>query len=355
MQDIFAASRIVLNENFFSGLTLRVLQGLASGSLVLTEADGDGVDAFFQDGTHLVCYRPHTLLRTIAEILEHPAVYGAIAAHGQELCRRLHTSEARAGSFMRHIEARDAWNARRGGNARRLAGARAEIRLCLRFGGSLERPVAMLAELLAARDEIAAMAACELGDIHARSGLRSEALTLYRKAVEEGYPLPSLIKIAMLHLHDGRNAEAAQTLLQALPHLHADAALLEEAVQAAEHSANPQAELLFAAARVYRAYGAIFETGFFKQREDLFPDTALETALLAWEMGHSGQVLDFMLDCAKACGVEGELLPQLLFAVENGLAADRHIARAAELAERYYYKEAARGIAGQLNKSMKKR
>ncbi len=36
MADIFARSRIVLNENLFSGLTLRVLQGMASGSPVLT-------------------------------------------------------------------------------------------------------------------------------------------------------------------------------------------------------------------------------------------------------------------------------------------------------------------------------
>ena len=36
MLDIFARSKIVLNENIFSGLTLRVLHGMAAGAVVLT-------------------------------------------------------------------------------------------------------------------------------------------------------------------------------------------------------------------------------------------------------------------------------------------------------------------------------
>ena len=62
MSDLFARSKVVLNENFFSGLTARVFQGMAACSLVFTEAGGVGVADVFADGKHLVCYDSSTIV-----------------------------------------------------------------------------------------------------------------------------------------------------------------------------------------------------------------------------------------------------------------------------------------------------
>ena len=109
--DIFSESRIVLNENLFDGFTLRIFQGLASGSLLLTEAWGAGTQQHFTDRQHLVCYTPQTLLPLVKRILERPETYAPIAQAGQSICRQEHTSEIRAAQLLSALENNSAHSA----------------------------------------------------------------------------------------------------------------------------------------------------------------------------------------------------------------------------------------------------
>ncbi len=124
-----------------------------------------------------------------------------------------------------------------------------------------------------------------------------------------------------------------------------------ERLARADDTEEGMAEFLFARALVYRALGRTFHMGFLKQEQDRFPETALDTAFLAWERRPAPEILDFMLECAAEYGIEGEFLPQCLQAIEKGVAMDRQILRAAELAERYYDKDTARTITLSFKKS----
>ncbi len=95
MQDVFAASQATLNENLFDGLTWRVLQALASGTLLLTEHGADSLDALFTNNEDLVSYTPSTLVPLAQDILQHPQKYAHIAKRGQAKCRQYHTATVR--------------------------------------------------------------------------------------------------------------------------------------------------------------------------------------------------------------------------------------------------------------------
>ncbi len=103
MQDIFASSVAVLNENLFNGLTLRVLQALASGSVLLTEEQMDGMDLYFNDKEDLLYYTPQNLVPLVHDILENPDKYKEIARQGQEKCWKFHRSYVRAKELLEVI------------------------------------------------------------------------------------------------------------------------------------------------------------------------------------------------------------------------------------------------------------
>ena len=89
MLDAFADSQVVLNENFFSGLNLRFLHALASGSLLLTERGGRGVERFFTDGEHFVSYDHTDILDVLDRLKRDPEAFRAVAAAGQAPAVRL--------------------------------------------------------------------------------------------------------------------------------------------------------------------------------------------------------------------------------------------------------------------------
>lgn len=354
MMDIFARSKIVLNENFFSGLTLRVLQGLAAGAVMLTEAGGEGVDRYFTHDQHLVCYTPDTILSRIRMIFDNYEHYEAVARQGQRVCRTGHTSRIRAEELLSHIRAGSARTARSHTHMRQCAEACARYLLRLRFGGSFKESLPILFTVCQTPGEAGVKAACILGDIHARSEQRERALYFYTRAAEKGCAFLPKSKIALLFLWENKPQEARAALALALAALPEDISLsfLAELETLPDDDAQTPA-LLFLLAKVYAALGHVFHVGFLKQLADNYPDTALELAFLAWKQRPTAPVLDFMLECAARYGVEGELLPELLYAIEHGLADDRQILRAAELAEQYYDKDLALCILTALRQSKK--
>jgi hypothetical protein len=79
-----------------------------------------------------------------------------------------------------------------------------------------------------------------------------------------------------------------------------------------------------------------FQVGYLKRISDPYPDTALEIAMMAWTVQPSAEILDFLLSVCTQYHIEGELLPQMLFAIDKGIASQKQITRASELATAYY-------------------
>lgn len=342
MIDLFATSRLVLNENLFDGLTLRVFQGLASGSALLTEK-GRGMGAFFKNGRDLITYAPRTLIATVEAALACPERLEEIGRTGQENCRRHHTSRIRALQFLKAIETDAARNPRLPLARRRLAEALARYRLLQRSGGSLLPVVAAFRELAAGESAIAARAALELGDIEARASRPAAALPWYEQAKKQGAEgLKGLadIKMAALSLQRGETEAARRHLAEALLELPGvrppdPDALLQDA--------DP-ARLYFQMGRLLAELGSWASVGFARSEPEQAPDTALDALLLSWRERPDPECLDLMLECAARCGVEGELLGCCLEGIRRGALTGRQIARAAELAERYYNPDMARAL-----------
>ncbi len=107
MQDLFAASTATLNENLFDGLTWRVFQALASGTLLLTEDGMDGLDVYFEHEKHLLCYTADTLIPLATDIVKHPDKYTQIAKNGHEICKKYHTSTVRVKELLAYVWAQN--------------------------------------------------------------------------------------------------------------------------------------------------------------------------------------------------------------------------------------------------------
>lgn len=342
MLDLFAASRLVLNENLFDGLTLRVFQGLASGSALLTEK-GRGMGAFFKNGRDLVTYTPRTLITTVEAALASPERLEEIGRTGQENCRRHHTSLARAREFLKAIETDAARNPRLSLARRRLCEARARVRLTRRLGGSLSPVVATLRDLAANAPEAAAGAALELGDIEARSSRPAAAVPWYEAALSRGESeLKALadIKLSALRLRQGDVEAARLHLLKARLELPG----ARPAGQDVRLPGADPARLYFQMGLLLAELGLWASVGFLRGEPELAPDTALDALLLSWQERPTPECLDHMLACAGRCGVEEEMLGCCLEGIRHGALTDRQIARAAELAERYYNPDMARTI-----------
>lgn len=344
MQDIFARSKIVLNENLFSGLTLRVLQGLASGSLVLTEADGDGVSAHFTDGTHLLCFTPQNIIELIRRVLDNYSEYEGIAAAGQAACLAGHTSAARAAELLSRL-AIGPGTREPDPRKRRLCQALAIYSASRRYSGGFADAVNTLEKLNDHTDECSAQAALALGGIAARRGHDEAAARLFTAAFEQSLSPFPLLKLAMLWLYREKIHVAQRFIRMALSKMPAPCPDIEEELQN-RSSATGAGDLFLIIARLYFLLQRPCQVGYLKNAADKYPDSALETAFIAWDISPSPKILDFMLACCKSRRIEGELLPIMTQAVEEGIATQAQAARASEIALSYYDLELAAKLGG---------
>lgn len=350
MQELFASAHVVLNENLFSGLTLRVFQALASGSALLTEAGGDGVDAHFTDGDHLVGFDAENVLDVLSALQRDPDRCREIGRRGRELCRQRHTSLARAREFLAAVAAGPG-NPRLSQARRRVAEANARYFHALRHGGGFTEAVETLAASVEAGGESARQAAHTLGSIQARIGGVDAARPFL--ALASGLPGPegfvAAAKLALTFLYGNEPAEAARLIAAALFRLPEAAGA--GAVPDPSREARPaQALFLFLACALLRL-GRVFDLGFLKQGLERYPDCAFEYARLAWEEARTSQVLDAVIDCAAASGTEAEIMDTLRAAIAEGVATDRQILHTAELARRLYDPDMARAIVASFRKS----
>lgn len=100
---IFRQSKIVLNQSVKSDINFRVFEALASGSLLLTDNTGNGMDALLEEGKQFVGYRkndPEDAADRIRYYLEHEEERRAIARAGHEALRAHHATDVRRRQLM---------------------------------------------------------------------------------------------------------------------------------------------------------------------------------------------------------------------------------------------------------------
>jgi len=373
MLDVFAASHMVLNENFFSGLNLRFFHALASGSLLLTERRGYGVARHFREGRHYLGYSPGDMVSVIRSVQEGRKDTARIAARGQEECARRHTSAHRARDVLRDMVESGAGRAARtrtGGmlRTRRLDEAEAKYHHALRFGGHFDESVAFLEQVAndaatldtgntgnrgdrgsgngsgcsSGADGDTMRAADLLGGIRLRQGRTEAGVALLERvaaaAVEhEVAPrLTALLKLLLLFAEDERRlaclGRLTTTLLRAgrirkryLPYLNA-----------LKDGREPRYNCCMLACEILRDTGRNYHLGFFRQEPERFPDYALDYALLAFAAKPTGEALDAIIRCTAKAGIGPEALPFIRQATLAGTASDAQIALSASLALEYY-------------------
>jgi len=97
---IYNQSRIVLNENLFPGLNLRLIEAMSCGTCLMTEESDRSWDLFFKDGEHLRSFNSENLLERAADLLQNHAQREHIAVAGMDLVHSQHTIDHRARALV---------------------------------------------------------------------------------------------------------------------------------------------------------------------------------------------------------------------------------------------------------------
>lgn len=131
---IFRQSKIVLNQSVKTDINFRVFEALASGSLLLTDNVGNGMDMLLEEGKHFVSYRkndPQDAARQIRYYLEHEEERRSIASAGHGVLLAHHSTGIRRHQIMNAISSLvSRWggrNPQRTRGERRYAAARTHL------------------------------------------------------------------------------------------------------------------------------------------------------------------------------------------------------------------------------------
>lgn len=103
-QKPFCNSKIVINESIGDDVNFRVFEGLMSGALLVTPRLGNGLDALFQDGRHLILYERGNVQEAAEKILyflAHDDERRLIAAAGRAEVMQRHSKEKRGEEIVR--------------------------------------------------------------------------------------------------------------------------------------------------------------------------------------------------------------------------------------------------------------
>jgi glycosyltransferase involved in cell wall biosynthesis len=97
--DVYARSRIVLNEAVNGDLNFRVFEGMIAGALMVTPRVRNGLQELFTDGEDLVVYDtgdPFDAIKKLEYYLSHDDERERIAENGRKKVLELHSRQARA-------------------------------------------------------------------------------------------------------------------------------------------------------------------------------------------------------------------------------------------------------------------
>lgn len=103
---VYSQSRIVFNISIAGDVTMRVFEGTASGSLVLTDSVDNGLNELFEIGREIVVYKDDAeLLDKIAYYLAHEDERSEIARAGHRRTQAQHTYAHRAQCVLDTVSA----------------------------------------------------------------------------------------------------------------------------------------------------------------------------------------------------------------------------------------------------------
>jgi hypothetical protein len=337
LSDVFASSRIVLNENFFSGLSMRCFQALASGSLLLTERNGYGVNSLFTEGKHYVGYSPDDIIATIRNIEQAYDRYAPLASCGQEACHKQHTSACRAQTVLEDL-ASGRPQVERAWPEKKLHEGQGKYAHALRFGGTYDEAVRLLQEAASASPEHLSQALCILGSMHLRSHRTESGVALLEQSASAATVagLCATLKLMLFFADDGRFFSILSTLLLKIQQFRMNTKSIIKYIDRLKNKQEIYYNSCLLAYELLLKLNINYDLGFHKPQEEQYPDYAMEYALLAFKTKKSIESLDAIIQCATKGGFAPEALGYIKSAILAGAASDEQIALSASLANEYY-------------------
>lgn len=99
--EIYNRSRMVLNENLFPSVNLRMFEAMACETVLLTEDTAPGLSELFTDRKHLLTYNPDDLEEKTEYYLTHDDECRQIASAGCDAVMKNHTLKIRAAKLLK--------------------------------------------------------------------------------------------------------------------------------------------------------------------------------------------------------------------------------------------------------------
>ena len=348
-QKIFAESKIILNENFFPGLTMRVLQGLSAGAIVFTEQSPYGHDFGLKDFVDLVYYNADNILERLSEVLDNHDKYVAIANQGQKKCGALYSCAHVAGELLSRIEAEGLRKRDVGQEDWIWNQASSELLYAQRYGGNFSGAMRLLTTVAESSLDRAAEAHVLISDIQARFKDIQLAEAHY-KAIYDALPASmASLKLALLHIQANEPEAALEYIVSWIRNCQGK--FRGNISDILNSGKEMRQNLLAAIAEIYFSLGRRWDMGFQKKFRDPVPETAFDVARMAWDEKPSQWALEMMKRCLKPCHMEGELLPYMMEGIKAGILPQRQLAEAAAIAYGYYDRDSAAKIVADMKKA----
>src|SRR5919204_6215704 len=100
MARLYSESHLVFNCSLRGEVNMRVFEGPATGTLLLTDRIGNGLTELVAEREHVVMYDDETLIGVVDEVLRDGAARERIARQGYEHVRAHHTYDHRVSSLL---------------------------------------------------------------------------------------------------------------------------------------------------------------------------------------------------------------------------------------------------------------
>lgn len=341
-QKVFSESKIVLNENFFPGLTMRVLQGLSAGSIVFTEESPYGDDFSLKDQVDLVYYNPDNILERLSEVLDNYDKYASVDQTGQEKCRELYSCERVAAALLERINAEAKRDSNIDEDALIWNQTVSKLLYAQRFGGNFSDSIRRLKDIASSSSEKAAEARLLIGDIQARFKGVQSAIEYYEAAIDIFPGSLASLKLALLYVGANKPEAALKSISRWIG--NAPRQFPGGISDILKNGKDINQNLLSAVGEIFFSLGRRWDMGFQKAFADPAPDTAFDIARAAWDLKPSARALDMMTRCLDPYHMRGELLPYMLAGINAGILSRKQILETASAAYNYYDRETAASI-----------
>jgi tetratricopeptide (TPR) repeat protein len=102
---VYNQSKLVLNENLFPSVNLRLFEAMACGTVVLTEENDVGLTNLFTDQKHILTYNSENIIEKTDKYLNSKSTLDRIASRSSQLIIEKHSLKVRAEQLLQLFEA----------------------------------------------------------------------------------------------------------------------------------------------------------------------------------------------------------------------------------------------------------